>query len=129
MAAPGETLAEPASPQQSRDEPLLLNCALRGPPVKDYFDPVARFAREHLVRSDEIARRDDVRARLVMPGLPEPPERDGYDIIVDPRSEHGELRVRVTRGTWSAQSGYCLYVVRRPEGVTIVVQHRFEDIE
>jgi hypothetical protein len=122
MATRGEVLPDPAPPEFTDD--FRAQCAVTGPPARDYVRPVLEFAKTYLLEGFETAR--PVREYWAMPGRPEPPDRNGVDIIVDPRATRGVLLTRIRRGSWFAGTGYCLHVQPGPEGTTIVIERSWE---
>jgi hypothetical protein len=124
MATRGEVF--PAVSSSATSEDFRAHCAAAGAPAKDYVRPVLEFAKTYLL--DSVSGAKPVREYWAMPGRAEPPERDGVDIIVDPRATRGVLLTRIRRGSWFAGTGYCLHVQPGRDATTIVIEERWDFI-
>jgi hypothetical protein len=123
MAIEGEPLPleSPLPPPPPNSQWLVMDCQPSGPLVTSLFEPVAAYARTHLA---ERSPPGGVHVYLTIPGRPEPEDRDGVEVSVDPRARVGRLRVSSRFGGFSDGSTYCLHVLHEPGTTTIVIRQK-----
>lgn len=128
MAGEGEFSGKPPparTPDGRRLAILILDCNKTGPLKRAYVKPLVAFVHEHLLDDNH----GEVHERVVTgAGEPEHELGDGVNIIVEPRSAVGELRVVWVGppfdapGERWAETRYCLHVLRRGTSTTIVLK-------
>ena len=122
MAIEGEPLPleSPLPPPPPNGQWLVMNCQPSGPLVTSFFEPVIDYARAHLVERWP----GGVRTYLIIPGRPEPEDREGVEVSVDPRARVGGLRISGRHGGFFTGTTYCLHVVHERNTTTIVIRQR-----
>jgi len=113
MAKPGEVFAN----DPMFEKFVRTTCRGSGDRARRYYLPVVAFAREQLLQEDEAKQ-----ARATLTFAKEVPIHQGFEIVVEPLSEVGRLRVSQKRGEWDAGTNYCLFVLPTRYETTIVVK-------
>jgi hypothetical protein len=132
MAHPEEFPRPPMALATSGQVPE--DCELVGDEALDLYEPVATYARAHLVRAIErftgyTSERIDIHRATSARQLPPLPEGFSTLIVVVPRTRRGQLvigqfEVYKANITWGATIEYCLRVITENGQRTIVLERR-----
>jgi hypothetical protein len=123
-------------PPVSPDDPFggsrfLAACPVAGEFDSRLADPVAEFARAHLVARLDKFKRDastPVHVRIIQPGRKEPPNYLGVEITVQPRGQIGELEVASWWGDGGHSFHYCTHVIHENTRTVVVIKELWSAI-